>query len=203
VWPPEQKKIEGVANVNVQQTDDSHMFARRMAICVAASFVFIVLSLTLASSDLGAALCFGIALVSALLLFVFCVTRKGRKRLAALLVVMTYVFAVMLLKMNYSLIRDHVRWLFLSGEYKAQVLAQSPSKELRHAEWDGWGFAGADTTVFLVYDPTDSLAGAAEALPPIKSRALPCEVGRVRRLDRQWYAVLFYTDTYWGQGDCK
>jgi hypothetical protein len=39
--------------------------------------------------------------------------------------------------------------------------------------------------------------------PPVKARALPCEVVRVRRLDRQWYAVLFYTDTYWGQGACK
>ena len=63
--------------------------------------------------------------------------------------------------------------------------------------------AGADTTVFLVFDPTDSLAGAAEAPPPIKPGALPCEVVRIRRLDRQWYAVLFYTDTYWGQGACK
>jgi hypothetical protein len=50
--------------------------------------------------------------------------------------------------------------------------------------------------VFLVFYPTDSLAGAAEAPPPIKSGALPREVVRIRRLDRQWYAVLFYTDTY-------
>jgi hypothetical protein len=204
VWPLERKKkTEDAADVNVQQTADSHMFARRMAICVAASLVFIVLSLTFASSDLGAVLCFGIALVSALLLFVFGVTRKGRQRLAALLVVMTYIFVVMLLKSNYSLVRDHVRWLFLSGGYKAQVLAQPPSEELKHTEWDGWGFAGADTTVFLVFDPADSLAGATEAPPPIKSQALPCEVVRIRRLDRQWYAVLFYTDTYWGQGACK
>jgi hypothetical protein len=189
--------------VNVQQTADSHMFARRMAICVAASLVFIILSLTFASYDLGAVLCFGIALVSALLLFVLGVAKKGRQRLAALLVVMTYVFAAMLVKSNYSLVRDHLRWLFLSSGYKAQVLAQPPSEELKHAEWDVWGFAGADTTVFLVFDPTDSLAGAAEAPPPIKSRALPCEVARIRRLDRQWYAVLFYTDTYWGQGACK
>jgi hypothetical protein len=80
---------------------DSYMFARRMAICVAASLVFVVLSLTFASSDLGAVLCFGIALVSALLLFAFGVAKKGRQRLAALLVVMTYVFAAMLLKSNY------------------------------------------------------------------------------------------------------
>jgi hypothetical protein len=184
-------------------TADSHMFARRMAICVAASLILVVLSLTFASSELGAVLCFGIALVSALLPFAFGAAKKGRQRLAALLVVMTYVFAGILLKSNYSLVRDHVRWLLLSGGYKAQVLAQPPSEELKHAEWDGWGFAGADTTVFLVFDPMDLLAGAAEASPPVKSRALPCEVVRIRRLARQWYAVLFYTDTYWGQGACK
>ncbi len=196
-------ETEYAADVNLQQTADSHMFARRMAICVAASLVFLVLSLTFASADLGAALCFGIALFSALLLFAFGVAKKGGQRLAAMLVKMVYVFAAMLFKSNYSLVRDHCRWLFLSGGYKARVLAQPPSEQLKHAEWDGWGFAGADTTVFLVSDPTDSLAVATRALPPVKARGLPCEVVRVRRLDRHWYAVLFYTDTYWGQGACK
>jgi hypothetical protein len=188
----------------VQQTADSHMFARRMAIFVVASLFLIVLSLTFAAFDLGAVLCFGIALVSALSLVAFSVAKKGRQRIAALFVVMAYVFAAILLKSNYSLVRDHVRWLFLSGGYKARVLAQPPSKELKHDEWDGWGVALAgETTAFLVFDPTDSLADAIEALPPIEAQALPCEVLRVRRLDRQWYAVLFYTDTYWGQGACK
>lgn len=187
----------------MQQTTDYHMFARRMVNCVVASLVLIVLSLAFASSDLGAVLCFGIALVSVLALLVVGVVKKGRQRLAALFVVMAYVFAAMLLMSSYSSVRDHVRWFFLSGGYKAKVLAQPPSEELKHAEWDGWGFAGADTTVFLVSDPTDSLAGATEALPPVKARGLPCEVVRVRRLDRRWYAVLFYTDTYWGQGACK
>ena len=91
----------------------------------------------------------------------------------------------------------------LSGGYKARVLAQPSGEELKHAEWDGWGFAGADTTVFLVFDPTDSLAEELGAQPPVKARGLPCEVVRVRRLDSQWYAVLFYTETYWGQGDCR
>jgi hypothetical protein len=191
-------------DVNVQQTADSHMFTRRMAVCIVVSLILIVLSLTFASSALGAVLCFGIALVSAVSLFAFGVAKKGRQRLAALFVVMAYIFAAMLLKSNYSLVRDHVKWLFLSGVYKTKVLAQPPSEELKHAEWDSWGFAGvADTAAFLVFDPTESLAGAAGTLPPIKSRALPCDVVRVRRLDRQWYAVLFYTDTYWGQGACK
>jgi hypothetical protein len=163
-----------------------------------------VLSLVFAGSDAGAVLCFGIALVSALSLLVFAVTRKGRQRVTAFVVVLAYLLVPILLLSNYSLVRDHVRWLFLSGGYKARVLAQAPNEQLKHVEWDNWGFAGVgDTTAFLVFDPADSLAGASKALPPVKAGGLPCEVVRVRRLDRLWYAVLFYTDTYWGQGACK
>ena len=175
-----------------------------MAICGVASLGLLVLSLVFAGSDLGAVLCFGVALVSALSLFVFGITKKGRQRVIALLVLIVYLWVPVLLLSNYSLVRDDVRWFFLSGGYKAKVLAQPPNEQLKHVEWDGWGFVGVgDTTEFLVFDPTDSLAGASEALPPVKAHGLPCEVVRVRRLDRQWYAVLFYTDTYWGQGACK
>jgi hypothetical protein len=190
---------------DVQQTADSHMFARRMAICAVVSLVLIVLSLTFAASDLGAVLGFGIALVSALALLTHCVANKDRQRFTALFVLMAYVFAAILPMWNHSFVRDHVRWTLLSGGYKAKVLAQPRSGELKHAEWDHLGgFAGiGNTAVYLVFDPTDSLAGAADALSPIKARGLPCEVVRVRRLSRQWYAVLFYSDTYWGQDACK
>jgi hypothetical protein len=116
-----------------------------------------------------------------------------------------YLFVPALVLTNYTLVRDRVRWSLLSARYKAGVLAQTApaNDELKHTEWDIWGFAGMDTTVFLVLDPTDSLASASGALPPVKARGLPCDVVRVRRLEREWYAVLFYTDTYWGQGTCK
>jgi hypothetical protein len=178
--------------------------APRLAICVATSLVLTILSLAFAAHDLSAVLCLGIAIASTLGLFVFGVAKKGRQRVVTLFVVLAYVFTAMLLMQNYSLVRDNVRWFFLSGGYKARVLAQSSGVELKHAEWDGWGFAGiANTTAFLVFDPSDSLAGAVGAQPPIKTRVLPCEVFRVRRLERQWYAVLFYTDTYWGEASCK
>ncbi len=187
----------------MQQTDNAK-FARRLGICVCANIFLTVLSLALPDHDLSAVLCFGIAIASTLALFVFGVGKKGRQRLAVLFVVLTYVCTAMLMMRNYSLVRDDVRWFLLSGAYKTRVLTQSSGEELKHAEWDGWGFAGiANTTAFLVFDPTDSLASAAWAIPPIKSRRLPCEVFRVHRLDRQWYAVLFYTDTYWGQDACK
>jgi hypothetical protein len=58
-----------------------------------------------------------------------------------------------------------------SQSYKREVLAQSggTAGELKHVEWDGWGFSGAgDTTVYLVYDPTDSLSAAAKSHQPGK-----------------------------------
>jgi hypothetical protein len=68
---------------------------------------------------------------------------------------------------------------------------------LRHIEWESTGFAGvANSTLYLVFDPTDSL-GAARS--PGKFEGIPCEVLRVHRLERHWYAVLFYTDESWGE----
>ena len=197
-------KLGSAVDVNTPRTTDQSIFIRRLAICVIGSVILIVLSVVFEHFDLGALLCFGIGLISALLLFAFGIAKKGRQRFIAFLVVVVYVFVPILLLSNYSLVRDHVRWLLLSESYKAKVLAQPSNEQLKHAEWDVWGFpASGDTTVFLVFDPTDSLARESEALPPVNARGLPCEVVRVRRLDRQWYAVLFYTDTYWGQGECK
>ena len=53
---------------------------------------------------------------------------------------------------------NYARWLIWSRSYKAEVLAQpnSASGELKHIEWDGWGWAGMDTTIYLVFDPTNS-----------------------------------------------
>jgi hypothetical protein len=191
-------------DADTPRTADQGVLIRRLAICVVASLILIFLSLVFGDFDSGAVLCLGIALVSALLLFVFGISKKGRQRLIALLVVVVYVFVPILLLSNYSLVRDHARWFLLSGGYKAKVLAQPSNEQLKHIEWDGWGFAGvANTMTFLVFDPSDSLAGASGVLPPVKAPGLPCEVFRVRRLNRQWYAVLFYSDTYWGQGTCK
>ena len=85
--------------------------------------------------------------------------------------------------------------------YKKQVLAQpAPANgELKHIEWDGWGWAGQDTTVFLVFDPTESLAVAATSRQPGKFNGIPCEVFLVRRLEGHWYTVQNYTDQGWGE----
>jgi len=91
------------------------------------------------------------------------------------------------------------RWLIQSGKYKAEILAQPnpPSRELKHAEWDAWGIAGMDTVAYLVFDPNDSLRGAAQNRSAGKFPGIPCKVANVRRLEQRWYEVWFYTNTDW------
>src|SRR5690349_2090964 len=92
------------------------------------------------------------------------------------------------------------RWLMWSRHYKAEVLAMpNPSNgELRHLEWDGWGWGGMDTTVYLVFDPTDSLSRVNGHSG--KYAGMPCEVALVKRLEEEWYTVQFYTDQDWRPG---
>lgn len=96
---------------------------------------------------------------------------------------------------------NYVRWLIGSRSYKAEVLAQpaSASGELKHIVWDGWGWGGEDTTVYLVFDPTDSLSAASRGHSPGKFDGIPCKAPLVERMERNWYAVRFYTDELWGQ----
>jgi hypothetical protein len=93
--------------------------------------------------------------------------------------------------------KSNVRWLFQAKRYKTEVLKQPVLEDgmLRHVEWDGWGFAGSDTTEYLVYDPSDSLPHRTTS--PGRFKGIPCEVPDVKRMDTHWYIVLFYTDQAW------
>ena len=94
--------------------------------------------------------------------------------------------------------RDNARWLLEADKYKERVLSQANSQQgdLKHIEWDSWGMAGLDTSVFLVYDPADKLKQAKNNQPG-KFDGIPCEVPSVRALERSWYLVTFYTNDYW------
>ncbi len=89
-------------------------------------------------------------------------------------------------------IRVEGRWLLRSSSYKSKLFTQDHSQPggLRHIEWGGWGWAGSDTNVYLVYDPSDQLGRA-------DTTDLPCPAWQVHRLERQWYSVVFYTDESW------
>ena len=100
---------------------------------------------------------------------------------------------------NDVVIRGAARWLVWSNHYKAEVLAKPISSDggLKHIEWDGWGWAGQDTTVYLVFDPTDSLSTAARSHESGMLSGIPCEVNVVRRLEGHWYSAQFYTNEFW------
>lgn len=117
------------------------------------------------------------------------------KKVATLVAIVTI---SMILLWNYSTVCTIARWLLWSGDYKSRVLAESTLEngELKHVEWDGWGWLGQYTSVYLVFDPNDWLS-AARNHQPAKFPGIPCEVPSVRRLERHWYTVQFYSDTSW------
>jgi hypothetical protein len=112
------------------------------------------------------------------------------------LVAVVVLAAAIALTWNTYAVRTAIRWFALSHDYKARVLAQpvSASGNLKHIEWDGWGWGGQDTTVYLVFDPADSLSATAASKQTGKSDSLPCEVARVARLESHWYTVQMYTN---------
>jgi hypothetical protein len=69
---------------------------------------------------------------------------------------------------------------------------------MKHIEWDAWGFPGAGyTTVYLVFDPNDSLSAAAKNDSNGKFSGIPCGVSPVHKLESHYYSVILYTDTDW------
>jgi hypothetical protein len=97
-------------------------------------------------------------------------------------------------------LHETARWLAASNVYKDKVFAQAISNgEFRHIEWDGSGFAGvANETVYLVFDPSDTLSAAVKSHRAHKFDGIPCEVRSIQRLESHWYSVVFYTDQDWG-----
>jgi len=141
---------------------------------------------------LGAIVCVALLIVAVL--------KIRRQTISSLLMVVVFCAVFWALVRISDDVRTVCRWALHENAYKADVLAQPSATDgrLKHVEWDGWGFAGSgDTVVYLVFDPNDSLAAAARIGSPGKFSGIPCEALRVRRLENQWYTVLFYTDTNW------
>lgn len=185
-----------------------------------AAVVSILISVWIAISQRDTFLFLGILviapmlLVLSLLLIIQLVSADGGERrlhwrssLATLLIVWAVPILLFLHEQRHPFeLRENVRWMVWSNRYKREVLAQPASDKMsfKHLDWDGSGFAGTDTTLFLVFDPQDTLSIAAQGQPPIKASGIPCDVLEIRRLESHWYAVLFYTGQHWGeQGSCE
>jgi hypothetical protein len=176
------------------------------------AFATIVVCLLDALAESDAVLYFLLVVPVSLFLLAFlllaAIGKKSRRCVSILSMLAVYWILSFALFKNHYAIRNAARWSLWSRRYKAEVLAQSApaNGELKHIEWDGWRFPGAgDTTVYLVFDPADSLAAAAKRHQPGKFAGIPCTVPLVSRMQNRWYALLFYTDERWGKPhrDCS
>lgn len=171
---------------------------------LAASLALTVLALAFAEFDLASLLCVAMALMTGVLLIIFAVASTGRRRRVTLSALAVYLLVPAFLFPHLWVSRSQVRWLLLSHSYQARVLAK-PTRgngEFRHVVWDGWGIAGQETDVYLVFNPSNSLAATLGARAPVRAAGLPCRVYQITRLESQWYAVQFYTDVAWIHGEC-
>lgn len=136
-------------------------------------------------------------LVPSIVLLVHAVKRKNWRISMLALAVVWLVFVSFFVYQGQ--IRTAVRWSLWSHQYKKTLFTQQTSSEaeLKHMVWDDWGWGGINNTMYLVFDPTDSLSSAASTHQSGKFAGIPCGVPKVSRLENQWYAVTFYTDQDW------
>ena len=136
--------------------------------------------------------------IGILLLLDAVIRKRPRGFLSILLTLVLFLAPFKTFFKSESQLRASLRWLLWSHYLKAELLAKPTpvNGELRHMEWERTGFAGvANNTIYLVFDPTDSLS---TAHLPGKFNGMPCKVPEVRRLEGSWYSVWFYTDEDWG-----
>lgn len=175
-------------------------FASQCAMWIAGCGALALLPLTFSSSDLSVVF-YTVATVPIVCLYLLTLSfrYRGKQRVAGLSAFAAFIIFTAVLMTHFADIRDAVRWFAYGRVLKAEVLAETDLTDtsLRHVEWEGWGFAGNDTTVYLVFDPKDTLAAAAKDRSSGKFGELPCEVYRVRQRENEWYTVQFYTNTDW------
>ena len=144
-----------------------------------------------------------IACVLLLILFVIALIKPTRTSISMLLMTVVFLLTAGAMLKTQGVIRPSLRWLLWSRSLKTQVLAQptQANQELKHIEWDGWGGAPVgDWTVYLVYDPTDSLSAAARETSSgnyKRYKGIPCEVESVHRLEAHWYSVVLGVNEWW------
>ena len=186
----------------VDKADQEHRFNWRLPLAALLSTPLIFLIVAIFQSESLVYLFFMVPIISVVLIVFAVYSAIARKKLRSVsilsMLAIFWLLSVLLFR-NYLAVRSAARWLIWSDDYKARVVAQpAPANgDLKHLDWDGWGWGGENTEVYLVFDPTDSLSVAARSHQPGKFNGLPCEVDRVFRLESNWYAAQFYTGTDW------
>lgn len=147
-------------------------------------------------------------LVISVIMLIWVVFPRNRRHWTAVLLTLIAFWAISIPLAWYEFrhpfeIRGIVRWFVESRELKQQVLkfGRGRNGELYSIDWDGWGMFAQNTEIYLVFDPTDSLAEAARKHESGRFPGIPCAVQGVRRLENHWYSVVFFTSETWGDCD--
>lgn len=194
----------------VEESDDVKGFNWRLLLYAAALALIAFTAISICDADVSLFLYLffvgPLLIICSMCLVIFVAFRKTRRRYLPLIPVLFALWVISGSFFVYDIknpiaIRSAVRWLIWSREYKDEVFAQPADRngEFKHIEWDGWGMFAQNTSVYLVFDPTDSLAPAARNHRPGKFVGIPCEVYQVRRLETLWYSVIAYTSEPWGE----
>ena len=185
-----------------EKTIERDQFNWRLPFAALLGTPLIFLILAISQRESLVYLFFVVPIISLLLIVPAVYSAIGRNRIRCLsilsMLAIFWILSVPLFK-NYLAIRSAARWSIWSNDYQAQVTAQPipANGNVKHLNWDAWGWGGENTEVYLVFDPSDSLSAAAKSHQPGKFDGLPCKVDRVFRLERNWYAAQFYTGTDW------
>jgi hypothetical protein len=160
--------------------------------CFAVAGLLVFIPLQLLESDEASLVFAFVALVATLILIGLVIASRSFVGVA---IVAAYIVAALTLVVNGAYpLRENVRWVVFASQAKANVLASHPRQgQLPHAVWDAWGWAGMDTSVYLVFDPDDSLLAASRLKSPGKPPGIPCAVYGVHHMEPHWYSVHFFT----------
>jgi hypothetical protein len=159
------------------------------------------LSITIDDND-GAQLLLFFGIIPSLLatLVLLAYRKKGRHRRDIAILLMLSFGLAWLIGRDFLEARTIARWMRYSTTYKARTFAHAvtPGGYLKHSEWDGWGFPGAGNTVmYVVFDANDTLSAQVHGKTSGPFTGIPCPVADIKRMEDQWYIVLFYTGSDW------
>ena len=185
-----------------EETAQRNRFDWRLPAYAAVGALVLFVPIMIFANDIAEFLYIVVAvpIVSFLVVIAAIPTRGLWRRLAVLAMVPAYCAVSLGLFVSSPELHTITRWLIWSKDYKAQVLAQPDpgAGVMKHVEWDAWGFPGTGyTTVYLVFNPNDSLSAAAKNDSYGKFSGIPCGVSRVRKLESHYYSVILYNDTDW------
>jgi hypothetical protein len=164
--------------------------------CVAVLGLLAFIPLQLLESDEASLVFAFVALIATLVLIGLVIASRSFVGVA---IVAAYIVTALALVSNGAYpLRENVRWAAFASQAKANALASHPrGQQLPHAVWDAWGWAGMDTSVYLVFDPNDSLLAASRLKSPGKPPGIPCAVYSVHQMEPHWYSVHFFTSEEW------